>query len=459
MVPPREPLPEINDKRQAALPRSFRKTYPQAARGQGVYLWDESGKRYLDFSGSAAVNLIGHRVAAVSAAVVEQAAKLEFAHTSQFTTLVAERFAQELLQFVGPAYSGGQVFFTSGGSEAVETALKLARQFQVESGKPKRYRIVSRRQAYHGATLGALAASGNKRRREIYLPMVKNDAFLHVGLPYCYRCQYRCQDCAAKYAKEMELALLGSRGTVAAVISEPMSGATLGAAAPPEGYLQRVAELCAMNECLLIADEVMTGCGRTGRNLAVEHWGVTPDIVVLAKGLTSGYLPLGAVIAKRNVIDAIAAGSGTLVHGFTYNAHPLAAAAGSAVFKVIREQRLVERADSETGEAGRALKEQLQTLLELESVGDVRGLGLLWAVEFVRERSSKAPYAADLGYANRVAESALKKGLLVYPMQGCADGASGDHILIAPPAVITAEEIADAVNILKDAVQEVDQSL
>ena len=455
---PHQPKPD-SPARSALLLRSLRKKYPRAVRGEGIYLWDASGKKYLDFSGSAAVNFIGHRVKEVTAAVVEQAAKLEFVHSSQFTTEVAERFAQEVLDFAGPAYTGGQVFFTSGGSEAVESALKLARQYQVECGRPKRYRMVSRRQAYHGATLGALAASGNKRRREIYLPLVKeNDAFLHVGLPYCYRCDYRCQECAAKYAKEVELVLLESRGTVAAVIAEPMSGATLGAAAPPEGYLQRLAELCTLNDCLFIADEVMTGWGRTGRNLAVEHWRVEPDILVLAKGLTSGYMPLGAVIAKPHVADAIDSGTGALVHGFTYNNHPLATAAGSAVLKVIREQDLVASADSETGEAGVALKQQLSSLSDLESVGDVRGRGLLWGVEFVSDRVAKTPYPSSSVFSAKVADAAAKRGVLVYPMQGSVDGTLGDHILIAPPAVITPDEICKAAQRLREAIEEVQKS-
>ena len=259
-------------------------------RGEGVYLWAADGQRYLDLAGSAAVNLIGHGVAEISAAMAEQAAKVEFVHTSQFTTPVAEAYAEELLEFAGEHFRGGAVYFTCGGSESIETALKLARQYQVEIGQAERYQIISGRQSYHGSTLGALSVSGNKRRREIYLPMVKE--FAHVGMPYCYRCAFDCTDgcrnCGQQYAADLERAIESSQGEAAAFIFEPVSGATLGAVVPPPGYLQAVAEACQRHGVLLIADEVMTGMGRTGRNFAVDHWfgedsDIPPDILVVAK--------------------------------------------------------------------------------------------------------------------------------------------------------------------------------
>lgn len=446
------------------LHRSLNKAYPVAARGEGVYLWDADGKRYLDFSGSAAVNFIGHGSPEVADAIAEQAAKLEFVHSSQFTTDIAELFAEELLQFAGPSFFGGRVFFTCGGSEAVETALKLARQYQVEIGKPEKFRIVSREQSYHGATLGALAASGNRRRREIFLPMVKvPEAFLHVGLPYCYRCAYKCDgsgSCAEHYAKELETAIEESRGTVAAFIAEPVSGATLGAAVPPNGYLQRVRQICLENEALFIADEVMTGCGRTGRNLAVEHWGVSPDIMVLAKGLSSGYLPLGAVIASKQVVNVLQDGSGQFTHGFTYNAHPLSMAAGRAVLQQIYLMQLVSAANCDSPHSvGAALKQELEQLRDCNSVGDVRGIGLLRGIEFVADKVTKAPYPAELNFAGKVAEASARRGVMVYPMQGCADGARGDHLLIAPPAVINKDQIAMACAALAEAIVEVESEI
>jgi len=428
-----------------------------AVRGEGVYVWEADGNRYLDFSGSAAVNFIGHGVGEISDAMAEQARQLEFVHTSQFTTPVAEEFAQELLDFAGDHFAGGAVYFTCGGSESVETALKLARQYQVEIGERNRHQILSRQQSYHGATLGALAVSGNRKRREIYLPMVRE--FEHIGVPYCYRCAFECTDscynCGQQYAAELERAIQAAKGAAAGFIFEPMSGATLGAVAPPPGYLQAVAEICQRHGVLLIADEVMTGMGRTGRNFAIEHWGITPDILVTAKGISSGYAPLGAVITSKKVADAIAAGSGAFLHGFTYNAHPVSVDAGRAVLRRLRALNLVHAADSQTdGTAGAALKTTLESLRDLDAVGDVRGLGLLWGVEFVADKRTKAPFAAEKSFAGLVGQACLRRGLLVYPMQGCVDGIAGDHLLIAPPAMITVEQIGWAVEQIRAAVKE-----
>jgi adenosylmethionine-8-amino-7-oxononanoate aminotransferase len=443
--------------RSAVLRRSFRKGFPAAVRGEGVYVWDADGNRYLDLAGSAAVNFIGHGVPEISAAMAEQAAKLEFVHTSQFTTPVAEEYAEELLAFAGEKFRGGAVYFTCGGSESIETALKLARQYQVEIGQRSRYQILSRRQSYHGSTLGALSVSGNKRRREMYLPMVHE--FVHVGMPYCYRCDFDCTDgcrnCGQQYAAELERAIEASNGEAAAFIFEPVSGATLGAVVPPPGYLQSIAEICRHHGVLLIADEVMTGMGRTGRNFAVEHSNVAPDVLVTAKGLSSGYAPLGAVIASKRVVDAIASGSGAFLHGFTYNAHPISLAAGRAVLRHLQAKNLVEAADSScSGTTAAQFKQALETLRAEEAVGDVRGIGLLWAVEFVSDKASKRPFSPSQNFAGRVAAAALKRGLLVYPMQGSVDGISGDHVLLAPPAVISTDQIAWSIDQLVASIRE-----
>ena len=441
----------------AVLRRSFRKQFPSAVRGEGVYLWDADGKRYLDLAGSAAVNLIGHGVPEISAAMAEQAAKVEFVHTSQFTTPVAEEYARELLAFAGDHFSGGAVYFTCGGSESIETALKLARQYQVEIGQTKRFQVLSRQQSYHGSTLGALSVSGNKRRREIYLPMVRE--FAHVGMPYCYRCAFDCTDgcrnCGQQYAAELERAIVAAQGEAAAFVFEPVSGATLGAVVPPPGYLQSIAEICKRHGILLIADEVMTGMGRTGRNFAVDHWEVRPDILVAAKGLSSGYAPLGAVIVSKRVVDAIAQGSGAFLHGFTYNAHPISLSAGRAVLRYLQAKKLVEAANSNPpGTPAAQFKDGLQTLRAENSVGDVRGIGLLMAVEFVADQKTKRPFPTEQTFSARVGAAALKRGLLVYPMQGCVDGIAGDHVLLAPPAVITPEQIRWSVDQLSAAIRE-----
>jgi adenosylmethionine-8-amino-7-oxononanoate aminotransferase len=437
-------------------------------KGEGVYVWDSEGHRYLDFSGSAAVNFIGHGVREIADAMAEQARQLEFVHSSQFTTPVAEEFARELLEFAGKNYAGGAVYFTSGGSESVETALKLARQYQFEIGQKSRHQILSRQQSYHGATLGALSVSGNRKRREIYLPMVRE--FEHIGIPYCYRCNFDCTDgcrnCGQQYAAELERAIAQAKDEVAGFIFEPMSGATLGAVTPPPGYLQSIAEICRRNGVLLIADEVMTGMGRTGRNFAVEHWAVdregvapaeaAPDILLTAKGLSSGYAPLGAVIASKKVVEVIAAGAGAFLHGFTYNAHPVSVAAGHAVLRHMQASKLVHAADSEAaGTAGAAVRSGLESLREMGAVGDVRGLGLLWGVEFVADKKTKAPFAPEKNFSSLVAKACHRRGLLVYPMQGCVDGIAGDHLVIAPPAVISAEEVGWAVEQLRAAVVEV----
>jgi adenosylmethionine-8-amino-7-oxononanoate aminotransferase len=445
----------------AVLRRSFLKSFPAAVRGAGAYVWDSEGKRYLDLSGSAAVNFIGHGVAEISAALAQQAARLEFVHTSQFTTPIAEEYAEELLAFAGQNFRGGCVYFTCGGSESIETALKLARQYQMEIGQTKRHQVISRQQSYHGSTLGALAVSGNRKRREIYLPMVKE--FAHVGIPYCYRCKFDCTDscfsCGQQYAAEIEQAIVASDGEAAAFILEPVSGATLGAVTPPPGYLERVAEICQRHGVLLIADEVMTGMGRTGRNFAVEHWNIAPDILVTAKGLSSGYAPLGAVIASKKVVDVIAGGSGSFLHGFTYNAHPVSLAAGRAVLRYLQSRGLVQAADAQVkGTPAHTLRRALDGLLDLPVVGDVRGIGLLLGVEFVADQKTKQPFPPEKNFAGRVGQAAALCGLLVYPMQGSVDGLTGDHLLLAPPAVISDEQIVWSVEQLQGAIKAVTSS-
>jgi hypothetical protein len=291
----------------------------------------------------------------------------------------------------------------------------------------------------------------------MYLPMVRE--FAHIGYPYCYRCQYDCSDgcrnCGQEYAAELERAIVAAKGQVAGFIFEPVSGATLGGMVPPVGYLEAVAEICRRNGVVLIADEVMTGMGRTGRNFAVDHWNVKPDILVTAKGLSSGYAPLGAVIVSKKVVEALATGSGTLLHGFTYNAHPISMAAGRAVLKHIQSRHLLQAADSNReGSTANHLANALKTLTKLDRVGDVRGIGLMWGVEFVADKSSKRPFPSETNFSGQVATAAVKRGLLVYPMQGCVDGVCGDHLLIAPPAVITTEQVDWAVEQLRESIEE-----
>jgi adenosylmethionine-8-amino-7-oxononanoate aminotransferase len=441
---------------EAVFPRSFLKAYPQATRAEGCFVYTAEGRRYLDASGGAAVVTIGHGVDEVARAMADQAARLAYVHSSQFHTAVAERLARRILE-LAPANMrrDGRVYFTSGGSEATETAIKLARQYWLERGDKKRTRVVARTQSYHGATLGALSVSDNARRREPFAPLLSE--WGHVAPCFCYRCPFNLAypECNVDCADDLERALVrDGADSVAAFILEPISGATLGAAAPPPGYLQRIAEICRRHKILLIADEIMTGMGRTGKTFAVEHWDVTPDMILVGKGIASGYAPLGAVIVAGHVVDGIAKGSGAFVHGFTYNSHPVAAAAGNAVLDCIERGNLFARVEP----AGRELRAALEPLKRFSVVGDIRGMGLLWGIEFVRDAKTREPFPSDARIALRIAEDAFESGVMTYPAQGCADGERGDHILIAPPFTITSGMIGMLGSALEHAIADFEKA-
>src|SRR6202522_3079995 len=441
---------------EAAFPRNFLKTYPQAVRGEGCFIYTSDGQRYLDAAGGAAVVTIGHGVAEIANAMAAQASRLAYVHSSQFQTAVVERFAERILALAPrEMHQGGRLYLTSGGSEATETALKLARQYWIERGEPKRFRVISRQQSYHGSTLGALAVSGNVRRREPFAPMLSE--WGHIAPCFCYRCPFglKYPECNVDCADDLER-LLERDGSkhVAAFIFDPVVGATLGAVAPPDGYVQRIAEICQRHGILLIADEVMSGMGRTGKPFAVEHWGVTPDMILVGKGIASGYAPLGAVIVAGQVADAISHGSGTFLHGFTYNAHPVSAAAGNAVLDYIEQENLFARVEP----VGRELRDALEPLRKFSVVGDIRGMGLLLAIEFVRDAKTRAPFPPDAPVAYRVQADALEAGVMTYPIQSCVDGTRGDHILIAPPFTITTQQIQMLVNALEQAIGDLEKS-
>ncbi|MFZ3217530.1 MAG: aspartate aminotransferase family protein [Candidatus Acidiferrales bacterium] len=440
---------------EAFFPRNFLKTYPQAVRGEGCFVYAAGGRRYLDASGGAAVVTIGHGVESVAHAIAEQASRLAYVHSSQFQTAVAEKLAARILALAPQGMrKNGRVYLTSGGSEATETALKLARQYWLERGEKKRFRVISRLQSYHGSTLGALSVSGNVRRREPFEPLLKE--WGHIPPCFCYRCPFglKYPECNVDCADELDR-LLEREGSkdVAAFIFEPVVGATLGAVAPPDGYVQRLAEICHRHGILLIADEIMSGMGRTGKPFAVEHWGVTPDMILVGKGLASGYAPLGAVIVAGHVVEAVSQGSGAFLHGFTYNGHPASAAAGNAVLDYIEQENLFARVEP----AGRELREALEPLRKFSVVGDIRGLGLLLAIEFVRDAKTRAPFPPDARVAYRVQDDALEAGVIVYPGQGCVDGTRGDHILIAPPFTITTPLIQMLVAGLEQAIADLEK--
>ena len=435
------------------FPRNFKKTYPIAARGEGCWILDQSGRRFLDASGQAAVVSIGHGVAEIARAMAEQSSQIAFAHTSQFHTAPAEKLAARLLALAPANFrNGGRVYFTSGGSEATETAIKLVRQFHLETGEKNRYRVISRRQSYHGSTLGAMSVSGNVARRAPYEPLLAE--WGHIAPCFCYHCPFEktFPECGVACADDLEVYLLEHEADqAAAFIFEPVVGATLGAAVPPEGYVARIAEICRKHGILLIADEIMTGMGRTGKAFAVQHWGVEPDIILVGKGVASGYAPLGAVLVSSRVVEAFERGSGAFMHGFTYQAHPVSTAAGNAVLDYIESNKLFERVTP----AGKHLRDALASLLSHRNVGDVRGLGLLLGVEFVKDKATREPFARADNIAERIRQAALAEGVLTYPTQGCVDGQRGDHILLAPPFTISPEESAVIARALASALAKV----
>lgn len=444
---------------QALFPRNFRKNYPEAVRGEGCFVFTADKRKLLDASGGAAVVSIGHGVASVAEAMAKQARLLAHAHSSQFVTGVASEFAQRLLalaprNFRESADGPGRVFLTSGGSEATETALKICRQYFLERGELERAQFISRKQSYHGATLGALALSGNVKRRTPFLPLLQD--WPQIAPCYCYRCplDLRYPECGVACAEELSRAIesVGSK-KIAAFFVEPVSGATLGAAVPPAEYLPRIAEICKRHGILLVVDEVMTGMGRTGKNFAVEHWHVEPDIILVGKGIGSGYAPLGAVMVTGRVASAFEKGSGSFLHGFTYNAHPVCAAAGLAVLDYAAKHDLFAGVAAK----GKELRGALDPLAASPIVGDIRGIGLLLGIEFVRDKATREPFPASANVASRIYDAAFRRGVLTYPIQGCADGARGDHILIAPPHIISSEEMQLLASVLHDAIDEVHQ--
>ncbi len=430
--------------------RSPRKSYPTAVRAEGVYIYDRKGKAYIDGSGGAVVVSIGHGVKAIEQAMLRQASRIAFAHGSQFTTEAAVELAEKIVALAPPGLE--RVYFLSGGSEAVETAVKMARQYQVERGIPSKYKVISRWTSYHGNTLGALALSGHTGRRKYYQPLMQHTP--HIAPAYCYRCPFGREPdaCALECADDLEKTILyEGPDSVSAFMAEPVVGATAGALVPREGYFQRIREICDRYDVLLIVDEVMTGVGRTGRNFAVDHWGVVPDMLVGSKGLAGGYTPIYCVVTTERVHTAIKQGSGTFVHGHTYSQNPLSCAVAAAVLDFIREHDLVPRCAA----MGRYLLKRLETLYRHPIVGDVRGLGLMAGVEFVKERATKEPFDPGLKLNALIGARAFDKGLITYPGGGGADGVRGDHILLAPPFIITEEQIDRVVDILDAAIGEI----
>jgi adenosylmethionine-8-amino-7-oxononanoate aminotransferase len=430
--------------------RSLRQTPPKAIGGEGVWLIAEDGRKILDASGGAAVSCLGHQHPRVIEAIAKQASKLAYAHTAFFTSEPAEALAEKL---VGHEPGGlAYVYFVSGGSEAVEASIKLARQYFVEVGQPQRRQFIARRQSYHGNTLGALAAGGNAWRREPYAPLLSS-AFSHVTPAFAYH-EKRDQETEAAFVARLAAELEGEfqrlgPDTVAAFIAEPVVGATAGCVPAPEGYFKAVREICSRHGALLIFDEVMCGMGRTGTLHAWEQEGVSPDIQAIAKGLGGGYQPIGAMLASGRITEAIRDGSGAFQHGHTYLGHPLACAAALEVQRIIDEEQLLDRVKQRGHQLERRLTERFGNH---RHIGDIRGRGLFWAIELVADRSSRQPFDPALKLNQKIKAAAFEGGLGCYPAGGTVDGRHGDHVLLAPPYIATSEEIDEIVDRLGKAV-------
>ena len=421
-------------------------TLPVVSRAEGALIWDTDGRRYIDGAGGAIVVGIGHGRAEVARAVADQSARVAYAHGTAFTSEPLEEYADALAQLL--PMDDARIYPVSGGSEAVETALKLARAYHLARGDPGRGRIIGRRSSYHGNTLGALDASGREPLRRPYDPWLGRAT--HVTAAYEYRCALpdHPRGCGAALADELDAAILREGpGTVACFIAEPVGGATLGAAVPPDDYWAAVRAVCDRHGVLLIADEVMTGFGRTGTWFGSDHWDLRPDILTAGKGTSSGYWPLGLTACSGQVFETVA--SAGFTHGFTYSHSVAGAAAGIAVLGVLRSENLVEASRMK----GELLRKHLTSSLgEHPNVGDIRGLGLMLGVELVADRASKRPFPRAEQVAERLVAAAKEQGLLVYSSTGCADGADGDLSMFGPPFVITDDELEEAVAITAQAV-------
>ena len=431
------------------LHRQIRDELPVAIGGDGVYLQDSTGKRYIDASGGAAVSCLGHSDADVKRAIRDQLDRLAYAHTSFFTTEAAEELADTLIKDAPAGLS--HVYFVSGGSEAVEAALKMARQYFVERGESQRRYFIAREQSYHGNTLGALSVGGNLGRRKMFAPVLIEARHIEPCFSYRHKHPDETEEAYGKrVADALETAILelGAENVIG-FVAETVVGATAGAVPPAPGYFRRIREICDRHGILLILDEVMSGMGRTGTLHACEQEGIAPDLLTVAKGLGAGYQPIGATLLSRKIFDAFAGGSGLFQHGHTYMGHPVACAAALAVQKVIKRDRLLDNVNKMGARLARRLSERFGNH---PFVGDVRGRGLFQAIELVSDRGTKAPFDPGKRLHARIKKQAMARGLMVYPSGGTADGTAGDHVLIAPPFILDAAVVDQIVERLGDSV-------
>ncbi len=424
--------------------RKMGRKRPMIARGEGIYLYDTGGQRYLDGSGGPLVVNVGHGRDEIVEAMREQAAEVAYVHATMFTSAIIERYTEALAPLVPLDHP--RFYLLSSGSEVVEAAIKLARQIQQARGEMNRHIVISRSQSYHGMTLGALGVSGRPGLRAPYLSM------LHDGPRILHPYPYRRPMSGQALADRLEEAILASGpANVAAFIAEPISGAGLGAIVPPDDYWPRVRDVCDRHGVLLIADEVLVGMGRTGRWWGLDHWDVRPDILVTSKGVAGGYFPLGVVAARHEDVELVRVRLGDFNHGGTFSHHAVGAAAALATLEIVRREALVDNADRMGRLLGRRLRERLG---ENHNVGDIRGRGLFWALELVQDRAGKTPFPAAERVAGRVGERAFASGLIIYTSQGCADGLNGDLVMVGPPLIIDDSQVELLVDMLGLAVEE-----
>ncbi len=433
------------------FPRQITNPPIKAVSSDGCYIIDENGKQYFDGSGGAAVSCLGHGDPDVIKAIQDQTSKMAFAHTGFFSSDPAEELAELLIDNAPGELD--RVYFVSGGSEAIEAAIKLARQFHIENGEPSRHHIIARKQSYHGNTLGALAAGGNKWRRNQFEPILIDVSHISPCYEYVDKLKEETSfDYGQRVAQELEdeILRLGS-DKVMAFIVEPVVGATMGAVPAVPGYFKKVRNICNKYGVLLILDEVMCGMGRTGHLFASEFDEIAPDILCIAKGLGAGYQPIGAMLCSKDIYDRLGKGSGFFQHGHTYMGHPVACAAGLAVLKAILNRKLLSSINNKSNQLFNCLKTQL----EHPNIGDIRGRGLFIGIEIVKNIETKKPFDPNLKVAASIKNAAFEAGLICYPMSGTRDGKWGDHILLAPPFIINENQIIELVNKLSIAIESV----
>lgn len=424
---------------------------PMISHGEGIYLYDTGGKRYIDASGGPVLINIGHGVQEVVQAMAGQAQIAPYIHATMFTSQAIEDYSAALAEVV--PLDNPRFFYLSSGSEAVEAAMKFARQVQVERGETGRYLIISRWQSYHGTTLGALATSGRPGLRQLYRPMIQQTP--HISPPYCYRCPFNLEypSCDLRCAHTLEYTIkINGKETIAAFIAEPVSGSGLAAVVPPPEYWPIIREICDQYGILLITDEVMTGFGRTGAWFGIEPWGIEPDIMAMAKGAGGGYFPLSMIAVKTRDVESIRAGRGDFSHGGTFSHHPVGVATGLAVLRYLQKHNLVEAARVQ----GEKLGQKLQAAFgDHPHVGDIRGRGLMWGLEFVAERQTKLPFPTELNLARQLGDAAFERGMIVYPSHGNIDGLWGDQVMVAPPFIVTDEQLDEIVGLLAESIDAV----